>query len=400
MVSAVFAQYANAAYKFEPHIKISEEYNDNIFLADQNEESDYITTVSPGLRLQIKRKYFLADLDYSLNFKKFQSNTALDEEKIEDVQRALMSATFFPENDFTLDLRDQISRVVINDRNPAVAENDFLDKTNLNHFTATPQYRWRALPTFTATLSYRFDLLDYRAPEAQDSVEHRYRLELLKDLRGKRQVGLAGTFTDYRADNNNNDYQVKSATALVTQQFGPRWDLKVEGGYARIELENEVDGRDVTVGSLDLAGEIAKNTALTLNGQRTFVPSADAGVRQRSEASLNLDYAALNQFTLALVAWEDKYLELDRTDRWAGSRLRWGWPLLRHLTLVLSGEALQYDFQPQDEQGLRTGGGASFEYALRKGLISLGYTLRKNDSDIDLNDYTNNIVGLSISLRI
>ncbi|MCD6185054.1 MAG: outer membrane beta-barrel protein [Deltaproteobacteria bacterium] len=45
------AQIRADDFKFIPSIDIKGEYNDNIFFDDRNEEEDFITTVSPGLKL-------------------------------------------------------------------------------------------------------------------------------------------------------------------------------------------------------------------------------------------------------------------------------------------------------------------------------------------------------------
>ena len=53
---------------FTPRISISETYDDNINLDPDNEESDWITVVSPGASLELKTQYTELELDYEFGF--------------------------------------------------------------------------------------------------------------------------------------------------------------------------------------------------------------------------------------------------------------------------------------------------------------------------------------------
>ena len=57
--------WADTRVELTPRISVSEVYNDNIYLDYTNEESDYLTTVSPGINLTMSSQHTSLSLDYS-----------------------------------------------------------------------------------------------------------------------------------------------------------------------------------------------------------------------------------------------------------------------------------------------------------------------------------------------
>ncbi|HPL62295.1 MAG TPA: outer membrane beta-barrel protein [Syntrophales bacterium] len=66
------------AYEFRPYLSIEEQFTDNVELAPDNEKSDFITTVSPGLRVSGTGPGYAADLDYKIGFVKYARETDRD----------------------------------------------------------------------------------------------------------------------------------------------------------------------------------------------------------------------------------------------------------------------------------------------------------------------------------
>jgi hypothetical protein len=64
LVTAFSPQLAGARWSLIPRIYVEEEYDDNIFLTERNEQDDFITTFSPGIKLLYEDPTSLVDLDY------------------------------------------------------------------------------------------------------------------------------------------------------------------------------------------------------------------------------------------------------------------------------------------------------------------------------------------------
>jgi hypothetical protein len=67
--SFVYADLNDILSKIHPYITIQEEYDDNIFLSNRNKIDDFITTVSPGLRLSVlETNIYGMDLNFNSGF--------------------------------------------------------------------------------------------------------------------------------------------------------------------------------------------------------------------------------------------------------------------------------------------------------------------------------------------
>ena len=75
----VHSSFAQFHYDLTPSISVSETYDDNIYLNDSNEKSDYITAVTPGLSLNILSQNTQLELSYAPTFVRYDDE---DENKV------------------------------------------------------------------------------------------------------------------------------------------------------------------------------------------------------------------------------------------------------------------------------------------------------------------------------
>jgi hypothetical protein len=62
-------------FRIQPAIALSEEYNDNVFLAPNDRRADYITSVVPSVRFAYKAPLWDWDVNYSYNYRYYARNT-------------------------------------------------------------------------------------------------------------------------------------------------------------------------------------------------------------------------------------------------------------------------------------------------------------------------------------
>ena len=74
-VPVVFGEVPDQFYQFHPYITLQGEYNDNINLTQDNKISDFITTVSPGLKYIAKGPGYNFDLGYQFGLNFYASNS-------------------------------------------------------------------------------------------------------------------------------------------------------------------------------------------------------------------------------------------------------------------------------------------------------------------------------------
>ncbi|MEK7698611.1 MAG: TIGR03016 family PEP-CTERM system-associated outer membrane protein, partial [Nitrospirota bacterium] len=85
---------AMAKLDIKPALTLREEYNDNIFLTKTNREDDFITSVSPNIRLNYALSYLDLSLDYGLNFKFFAHHSELNLTSLTNTQTASLKHQF------------------------------------------------------------------------------------------------------------------------------------------------------------------------------------------------------------------------------------------------------------------------------------------------------------------
>lgn len=390
-------RYAFSAIIIKPVLTLSETYNDNIYLESENTDSDWITTVAPGIGLYYDSKELKIDLDYSLRFQFYRDHSEENETNLRDVQRVLADVLFFAERDFTLALREEISRVVIDDREQSVAENELVNKTTLYHFTANPQYHWGVFDTFKAIFEYQYDDYNYVAAEGDDAETQRYGVSLVKSLVTKTNIKLNIFQEDYRAKNQS-DYQLQQVSGGLIQQAGLRWQIDAEGGFAQVDFDTGQQVESPTY-AVSATGGIAKNLKLILATVRAFSISVDSGLTRITQTSATLHYQKIWDVKLKAYWKKNDFLAENRFDQSFGGELQGGIPLSRRFGLRANVDIGQYEFSPEDEKVLRFGGGVLLDYVGKHGNLSLGYSRRDSNSDIDSNDYINNIITISFSLR-
>ena len=95
---------SSAEGRFGASLSVREEYNDNILLTNVNRQSDFITTISPGLAVGYKTSAVDFSLDYGLNFKFYLQHDVYNETSINNAQKIRLDTTFQPGKFFLVKL--------------------------------------------------------------------------------------------------------------------------------------------------------------------------------------------------------------------------------------------------------------------------------------------------------
>jgi uncharacterized protein (PEP-CTERM system associated) len=90
-------------------------------------------------------------------------------------------------------------------------------------------------------------------------------------------------------------------------------------------------------------------------------------------------------------------LEVDRQDRSAGVAVSTAIPLGQRVELGLNGMVTSFRFSdslasPTDEDFIQAGVGTQLSYRFRIVTMAVGYRYEDRDSEVDANDYRNNLV--------
>jgi hypothetical protein len=421
-----------ALLEFHPRISVREEYNDNIFLSDKDKESDFITTLIPGISLNWESPSAKLMLDYSLDYTKYKDNSSEDQTKIKDTQRGLAVGELFPGRDFSVDLLQEFSSVVVDERRPSNEQNTTVNSTTRSQSIINPHYRHNFSPTLMSYLDYRFDHLEYTSSQGDDHTGHSGRLELKKLLGPRFETMLGG---DIGTVNNkiSPDYDRYSAYTGASFIATPRLTLNAVAGHSWLDFKDQ-DNDETFVGDAMARLLISKEIGVAAGFTQDLGFSTEDGIYRRKVGRFvfgwNLSdgryvgdsqYAWGNKYPKtgnALLMGRDfgkvqqpisvqttiytskkEYYTVSREDRDSGIVLRGNLLLGEGWRLLAGGQLAEQKFDPESEKVKRYGVNGGLEYSRKIFVVSGNYYFSDYDSDVDGNDYVNNVFYLQLTVQ-
>ena len=392
-----------SAMELAPRFTLSQEYNDNIFLTESNRESDWITTLEPGLSFGYDHRSLQMTLDYALRYRFFKNNTSEDQDRFRDIQRGAADLLFFSGRPFTLRTTGTITRETINERDRDLEYNDTRDRSTVYRLSLIPEYYLRIGPTMGVVFGYTLNLVDYVDRRGNDYLEHLGRVSINKSLFANLDVWSRYQYTYHDNDNNNEDYDRHEVSVGTNYRLGARTTLTAMIGRTKIDYDRG-DETDRTIWSADVTYLFSPVAQGTLAYSQDFTMTAVNGLSKTREASFTMGYQPVFGDLQSVVFWRElDYVQLDRVDKSYGVRLRINRQLGRSLSASMDAGYERIDNKDPDpatdEKIHRYILGGSLNYEYRRIVTSLSYRYRYNDSDLSGRDYRNNIITLSGRLR-
>lgn len=391
-----------AEMEFHPYVSVKEEYDDNINLTPTDEEEDWVTTLSPGFSLTYDGRSLAATVDYSLEYILYKNNSDDNQDKFSDIQRADANLLFFGGRPFTLTLSEVISREAIDERQVYSADNQRINKTTVYDTGISPQYRWQMTPTLALVLGYDYQRTDYTDSAGDDGQDHSGRLALVKQLSAALKTSANYSYSRHLAELDEDEYDEENITLAFGYTPNARLSLNLEGGLARVKYDLSGEDTDETTWSFDLGYRLTEVFNLTAAYSQGFVTSIANGLTRSREASAGLTWNR-ELFTLTTELYWDQsdYLAEDREDMAYGWRGSLSHQFSRSLSGSLDGEYeyAEFDDPGPNEEVHHYELGASLAMKIRRIMTTLAYRYRDHGSNRDENDYTNNTVTLTASLR-
>jgi len=391
---------ASAKIKLTPKMTVEEKYTDNLFLDDQNEQDEWITTLSPGIDIMIDSRWIDLSLDYSFRYDYYKNNDDLTNFDFSGGQRANLGTTFFEGRPFTLLVDATISRETLDERKASSAANELINKSTVYDLTVNPQYRFRLGRQSSLVFGYIYDRTYHDDSRGDDSQGHSARVSLLKELSINTQISANYTYKINLSDDEE-DYNEQSYTLGLSQQLGPRTKISLEGGFSTVEYVDINDDQESFTWSADVNYRLSAPITLSLMFSQDFDNSATDGLTKSRDASFLISYKK-DSFAAGLEAfWEQTdYIRTVREDESYGGRFDLSISLNSNLSSGLDAEYKVSDFAGQIDNSVdQYSAGASLHYNIRRFLTSIHYEYRVYDADINTQDYTENTVTLSVSVR-
>ncbi len=400
LLLAMMVSDAYARFTVKPTVSIREEYNDNIFLTERDKEDDYITTVSPFIALQYSPHSKLdVILNYGFNFRFYGNNNEFNDTSLRDTQSIQLNVDAKPFNRVFIVASDTYDRIAIDQRIRTSENNAFLNKTDRNIFMISPYVVLPIIPSASLTVGYEYTNTWHKEIEATDSDSHSLFGSLDKKFNSKLTGFLSYRFTKHEADRSDlvtgvDSYDKQDGTVGITYNLNSKVDMSFEIGTSSLNAET-LDNSDSVIwkfsGAYNRSTEGALSAIVTYD--RTFLDSTINGASKSDSVDLIVKHGRIYKITVNPYYTLDKFVNVDREDRVLGIKMNLSKDLNQKIAASISGA---YDNQknlPTEENITQFSTGPSFDVKVNKQFTaSVGYSFASRDSNLDDDDYINNIL--------
>jgi len=407
LVIALSCSSAAAAVTFYPRLSVETSYTDNVDLLPDNEEHDFITTISPGFDLGLTGQKNEATLSYTPTwaiYSRFSENNELRHNaSLAAMQEITRSTRIELSNDYVFtedpayDTTEPISEVdttVRRDREPY--------QTNSTDVSLFHQFG----PEDIIELGYRYYFLKNDDPRYEDSENQEPRLRITYwPVANRYGIETEASYTE-RSFDDSEDYDDTYSRLRLIHRVSRHLDVYLE--YAQ-EWTNYVDdGVDYTVYN-PLAGFTwAASPNFSLNGSLGYFIQEDdndedeSGFsgsletvyswRERHSFSLLADYGYDQSDTGAETLGFTEYYGVTATlDYQLGRRLN------SNFRVAYERNAYQEVEPERDDDIFRANASLTYQALPWMG-VEVGYAYRDLSSDVEINEYTENRAFFRVNL--
>ncbi len=294
-----------------PSLTVSEEYDDNILLSATDRQHDFVTSVSPGLRLTLNKYPWTVTAAASLRAVYYARRSDLNSST--DNRQGSLAIEFRPTPRFSASLTDTLVRSLDPgevDPTTGITVGRFASTRN----TVRPAVSYQLTPLTQLQLHYAFSVFRSDSPLAEDSDTHEAGLFLQREFTPRTTGTFRYTFSRFEVEGTPaRDAHLPrvglayalSPTIRLSADAGPllleRADGSTEitaGGSANYAQEFQ-QGRlsltyDRSAGVAGAFGEVVTSQGLTgvlsLSATRAVTVALEGGVRASEAAGAAVDF--------------------------------------------------------------------------------------------------------------
>jgi hypothetical protein len=390
------SQAESAEISLKPSIVLREEYDDNVFLTDDNRKGDYITKILPSFHIDYKTPIWDMNSDYTLNWWYYAN---LREGK-NSHNLNLKSQVRIVGNLLYLDMSDIYSNVILNPRRPSTDVNLDVNRSDSNNAIISPYVKYQINPLISLSTGYRYTNIWYRREDAVNrqnhtgfaTVEYLYNRQLKTSFKAE--------YTYDRPENNQVDTSNNqtSVSLRAIYALNPRTDIDASIGYRWILFS---DGRKENMPdySVLLTYRFHETGRIELTASSTFKQSPELGTLESRTGQINIGYGKTFLINNSLYYRRDKYIERDQQDDTVGLLLGLEHKPSPRLTYKVSGRYEHGKFLPEKRTRDISGASGEVSYALtNRASISLSYNHSKQNGHLELDNYRDNIIAVQANI--
>ncbi|MEA2038608.1 MAG: outer membrane beta-barrel protein [Thermodesulfobacteriota bacterium] len=394
--------------KITPKISIKTEYDDNIFLNNTNKKSDFITTVSPGIIMDIHSDKTGLKLDYTfgwVRYDDFSENDFMRHNGRFNFWQRLGKRLKFNLEDSYLKSDDLFDEAFAPDLGPQRIRHT---RTPYHRNDASAGLEYKLGPESNFTTGFRHAFLDNEDPSLEDVTEYSpfARLSYWFNKRDGMELGYEYRRFDYTVKEGllpgTIDLDAQDIEVAYVHRFGRRSKVYARYGFALRNFKGIPVSYHVHDGSIGFEHNFSRDTSLSLD-IGYFNPSGDMPIDGGFEYNMSFRkrFKRGSFFLAAQSGWDEGFMDVEPrafTRYWGGDAGVDYRPWRDFETYAgVDYRKNNYAFSEQDDDdsvGGRCGVRLRF---LRWFSADLGYTHRRRISDDPNNKYDDNRVTFTIS---
>ncbi|HPQ29594.1 MAG TPA: outer membrane beta-barrel protein [Desulfobacteraceae bacterium] len=394
----------------QPVLNVSEEYDDNIFLDKENRKSDYITTASPGIILNIDSEKNGLSLDYAPTwvwYHKYSGKDTVRHRGTFNFWQGFGKHLKFNLRDSYLKSEDiletfepgQASQLLTHTRRPY----------QRNDARASLDYQFGPENYFTA--GYRHNFIKRDDPLFYDTVEHGPFATLSYWFTKADGVEFSYSFTRYEYEydqgpDSTDDFDGHQAGGRYIHRFGPHTKAYINYQFTARSSKEGPDEYDYKVhnGRIGVAHDFSSKTSAVLECgyYRPEEKAEDAGSGMSYSASLTRRIEHGNITLAAERGWDEGFLDVEPRGftRYSSASAKIDYTIWKDLDAYagISYRKNKYFFEEEDDETYTGQCGIRLKI-LRWLSVGLNYTRRDRRSDYPIYEYTDNRVMITFSAR-
>lgn len=389
------------------------EYDDNIYLdPDGEEEDDFIATVAPNFSITWETRYFRSSLHGGVTFEKYLDHTEEDQISPTLGQPTELDFLFNLYREvFLLTITDTFSQQVIDERERGGEGNTIVNLTNSNRLRINPYLQFQPTSDTRMQLGYTYENLWYSDSDGDDADSHIFSATLSQALSSRIVMSLNGAYTLYRPkdvareesseDYGAIEYDLKEASIGLTYQASERLTMRAQFGRSWYDYDVRSDS-DSNTWSAGADYQITSDYTAGVSYNKSFSVSVENGPYKSDQLMAYLDYQ--KRFSLRAEAFTNldnrEYVEQNRAEDYYGGMISGELPFNDKVGISGLFRYTRFEqFRPVQENYDRYSTSFSIYRAIRLGRLSAGHTYNRNNSNLDADDYTSNILFVAATLN-
>jgi hypothetical protein len=385
-----------------PSISVSETYDDNINLTRTNEQSDYITAVTPSLALNVLTQNTRLGMTYAPSFVWYAD--------FDGNNNTRHLGTVGWEQQLTRYLDFTLTDTYLNSEDPLEDETDLrAERTTRNKYWVNTA---RAEMGYVFGAESRLGVGYGRADRENDDItldDSKVQTpfaNLTHWFNIRHGMALNYTYTDAQFTREgggtaDDDYTGHGAGVRYIHRFNPRTSAYVDYGYTTRDFEGIEEDYDIHNGSIGFDHAFSPQYSLSA-GAGYFIRVNDISENQDGP-TFNL--ALTRTFARGTITiggdggWGEEYLDRDGTGftKYYGGFARVTYQVLEQVG-IYAGASYRQDKDDLDVQSKFFRGNCGVRWSFMRWFsLALDYTYADRSDDIEINSYKNNRVMLVLS---